>query len=153
MPEVHASPAPVVPAKPKSRLAVVLFGIVLVGAVALYFWVRPEHSTSAGNAARAGYTLPLETFVVNLTAPTDRAYLRVGITLALSNPAPKNREEIPVAQIRDVVLSVLSAAQANQLMGAEGKQRLKSEILGALQQRMPQVGVQDVYFTEFLVQM
>jgi flagellar basal body-associated protein FliL len=71
----------------------------------------------------------------------------------LSRPLPRNREEIPVALVRDTVLSVLSAARAEQLVQADGKRQLKSELLQALQERLPQLGVEDVYFTEFLVQM
>jgi flagellar basal body-associated protein FliL len=35
----------------------------------------------------------------------------------------------------------------------EGKRRLKEELLKALQERVPQMAIENVYFTEFLVQM
>jgi flagellar FliL protein len=109
-------------------------------------------STNAGeNGAAIAYTLPLETFVVNLGGG-DRAYLRVGIALALSH-VPARKEEMPVALIRDTILSTLSTARAQQLAQADGKEKLKAEILQALKDRAPQLGVRDVYFTEFLVQM
>ena len=153
MPEPQASSAPGKPAKSKSRLAVTLVAIALLGAGGLYYWIAPDRPAVAANPPGGGFTLALETFVVNLSAPGDRAYLRVGITLALSKPVPKNREEIPTALVRDTVLSVLSTARAEQLLQSEGKRQLKNDILRALQDRLPQMGVQDVYFTEFLVQM
>lgn len=153
MPDPQVSPAPGKPAKSKGRLAVALLAIALLGAGGIYFWVLPQGSTNAANPSSAGFTLPLETFVVNLSAPGERAYLRVGITLSLSHPVPKNKEEIPIAQLRDTVLSVLSTARAEQLLLPEGKQQLKNDILHALQERLPNLGVQDVFFTEFLVQM
>jgi flagellar basal body-associated protein FliL len=39
------------------------------------------------------------------------------------------------------------------LLQIEGKRQLKEELLKALQERVPQLAVEHVYFTEFLVQM
>jgi len=98
--------------------------------------------------------LPLETFVVNLDGGGQRAYLRVGITLGISHPLPRNaKEELPVALLRDAILSVLSSAQPEQLVKAEGKQKLKADVLRVLQERAAGLGIENVYFTEFLVQM
>ena len=97
-------------------------------------------------------TLALDTFVVNLDGAGQRAYLRIGITLGISRQARK-REEAPIALVRDVILSVLTNAKPDRLLAAAGKQDLKAEILKALQEKAPDVGVDNVYFTEFLVQM
>jgi len=48
---------------------------------------------------------------------------------------------------------VLATAQPEELLRVEGKRRLKEELLKALQERVPQLAVANVYFTEFLVQM
>jgi len=77
----------------------------------------------------------------------------VGITLGLSRPPAKANEALPVALVRDTILSVLTPARPEQLLQAEGKQKLKADLLAALKERVPQLGVEDVYFTEFLVQM
>jgi flagellar basal body-associated protein FliL len=37
-------------------------------------------------------------------------------------------------------------------MTAAGKTKLKADLLHALQERIPQLGVEEVYFTEFLIQ-
>ena len=133
-------------------LAVVL--VLVLGAGGIFFWLRTLPSTSAANTANVQSTLTLETFVVNLSGSGERAYLRVGISLGLAHPlAARNRDEVPMALVRDTVLSVLSSAQPAQLLQAEGKLQLKAELLHALQKRVPQLGVEDVYFTEFLVQM
>jgi len=156
MPDPVESPAPTpAPVKARSRLAIVLVAVAVVGlgAGGVYFLMQPSRPASTEGAAGAGSTLPLETFIVNLSGSGDRAYLRVGITLGLSHPLPKNKEEIPIALVRDTILSVLSSARAEQLVQAEGKRQLKGELLQALKDRAPQLGVEDVYFTEFLVQM
>jgi flagellar basal body-associated protein FliL len=133
-------------------VAVVL--VLALGAGGIFLWMRPATPTSAAeNHVGVGSTVALETFIVNLTGAGDRAYLRVGITLQLSRPPARNKEEIPVALVRDTILSVLSTARADQLLQPDGKHQLKTEILQALKDRAPQLGVEDVYFTEFLVQM
>ncbi|HTR23703.1 MAG TPA: flagellar basal body-associated FliL family protein [Terriglobales bacterium] len=136
----------------KSKIWIYL-AAALVAAAGIVFWL-----VSLGDAAKSTggiqATLPLETFVVNLEGGGQRAYLRVGITLGLSRPLVRNgKEDIPIAPIRDAILSVLASAQAEQLLTAEGKEQLKTNLLRALSERVPQLGVENVYFTEFLVQM
>ena len=132
-------------------LAILL--VLGVGAAGIFFWLRSQPSTSAEGPA-AESTLALETFVVNLNASGQRAYLRVGITLGMSHSVPrKNPEAVPMALVRYTILSVLATAQPETLLGLEGKRQLKDELLKALQERVPQMGVVNVYFTEFLVQM
>jgi len=156
-PEQDPEPIPVPPPKPKRRLALaVVVGLVLLAAVSVgaYFVMQPGPPAKAAESGSGpGETLALDTFVVNLSGPDERAYLRVGIALGLSRPLPRNKEEIPVALVRDAILTVLSTARAEQLVQPEGKRQLKGEILQALKERAPQLGVEDVYFTEFLVQM
>ena len=121
--------------------------------MALVFWWAPQRSTS-GTEGTGQSTLPLETFVVNLNGSGQRAYLRVGITLGLARPLSRNPgETMPLALVRDTILSVLAEAQSETLLGGEGKRQLKDQVLKALQERVPQIAVTNVYFTEFLVQM
>jgi flagellar basal body-associated protein FliL len=153
MPDVEVSPAPEkAPRKSILWLAIVLaLGLVAAG---VFFWLRSEPSTSAGESTVAQSTLTLETFVVNLNASGQRGYLRVGITLGLAYPIPRNKPEaVPMALVRDTILSVLATAQPEALLGLEGKRQLKDELLKALRERVPQMAVENVYFTEFLVQM
>ncbi|MGB0117538.1 MAG: flagellar basal body-associated FliL family protein [Terriglobales bacterium] len=125
--------------------AVVL--VLVLAATGIFLWLR-EPSTAAEGAAES--TLTLETFVVNLTASGPRAYLRAGITLGLAHPPPRN---VPTALVRDTILSVLATSQPEELLKLEGKRQLKDELLKALHERVPQLAVENVYFTEFLVQM
>ena len=150
MPDPQVSPTP----RNWKKLGILAVVLALVlGAGGIFFWLRPLHSTSAAETSGVQSTLGLETFVVNLSGSGERAYLRIGISLGLSHPLGRNKDDVPMALVRDTVLSVLSSAQPAQLLQAEGKRQLKAELLHALQERVPQLGVEDVYFTEFLVQM
>lgn len=154
MPDVQVSPAPKkAPQRKMGWLAVVL--ALGLGAAGIIVWLRPQPSTSAAEGAAAESTLALETFVVNLNGSGQRAYLRVGITLGMARPpSTRNRAEgVPTALVRDTILSVLATAQPEELLRIEGKRQLKEELLKALQERVPQMAIENVYFTEFLVQM
>jgi flagellar FliL protein len=142
--------------KGKSKIAWIVGLAIVLGAGAVYVGTRTSRpANTPAETESVVSALPLDSFVVNLADPEQRAYLRVSITLALSHPLSREKEQqaAPVAQARDAILSVLSAARPEQLLQPEGKQQLKAELLRTLKERVPQIGVEDVFFTEFLVQM
>ena len=113
-------------------------------------WQRLACSADQGRLAPGS-------FVVNLADPEENRFLRVGIDLGLENPLPakegKGGEgEVPTARIRDCILAVLSTWHSDALLAPEGKQKLKDELVHALRERVPELGVKEVYFTDFLVQ-
>jgi flagellar basal body-associated protein FliL len=135
------------------RVALVIGGLLAFVVLAFWFWASREDTPSAqaSDASTVCSTLHLEGFVLNLADPGQRSYLRVGIDLGLSREI-KHGEELPIAPVRDTILGVLGEAKVDDLMTASGKAKLKQEVLRALRDRVPQLGVQEVYFTEFLVQ-
>ena len=145
----------------KAGAATFLLGVaVLTVAGSMGCRKPPPAPSSVGNdslgAADKG-VLHLEPFVVNLADPKENRFLRVGIDLGLEKPLPgkegKSGEgDVPAARIRDCILYVLSTWRSDALLATDGKQKLKDEILRALQDRVPELGVKEVYFTDFLVQ-
>ena len=55
-------------------------------------------------------------------------------------------------KLRDAILSVLSTRTVNELLTPEGKEKLKGDILKAINDKVPEVDCKEIYFTEFLVQ-
>ena len=148
--------------KARSRRAVfLLLGLAVLTAVGS---LGCKKSSPASNdpgkdshAQQIKGVLHLESFVVNLADPEENRFLRVGIDLGLENPLPakegKGGEgEVPTARIRDCILAVLSTWHSDALLAPEGKQKLKDELVHALRERVPELGVKEVYFTDFLVQ-
>lgn len=120
-----------------------------------------EHSVAAQSAvehsAAPKYLLHLEGFTVNLADPEETHFLRVTMDLGVDHlPAGSDKEKmtaaVPVGRIRDAVLSVLTSCRAEVLLTQEGKTQLKKNLVDALVRNVPELGVRDVYFTEFLVQ-
>lgn len=110
---------------------------------------------SQGSQIKA--VMHLEPFVVNLADTEENRFLRAGIDLGLGNPLADKEgkggeSEIPTARIRDCILAVLSTWRSDALLAPDGKQKLKDELVRALAARVPELGVKEVYFTDFLVQ-
>jgi flagellar FliL protein len=143
---------------------------LLVGAVLLaiaggggsaWLMVQRGHASDASRTVESNaapkYLVHLEGFTVNLADPEDTHFLRVTMDLGIDR-LPEGVEKqkasttLPVGRIRDAVLSVLTAGKADALLTQEGKTQLKKNLVEALNHNVPELGVRDVYFTEFLVQ-
>jgi flagellar FliL protein len=117
-----------------------------------------DAAKGASGNPRIKAVMNLESFVLNLADPEEGRFLRVGMTLGLENPLPAKggKEEesgvVPTARIRDTILGVLSTWHSDALLAPDGKQKLKEELVRALRARVPELGVKEVYFTDFLVQ-
>lgn len=141
-------------AEPSSRIGVFLFlPAILLLAVGAWFWGArgAEPEAPNGQSGQVKSTLHLESFVLNLADPGQRSYLRVGVDLRLKRQLAKG-EDPPLGPVRDTILSVLGQSQADDLVTAPGKAKLKEQLLRALRDRVPGLGVEEVYFTEFLIQ-
>ena len=154
----------------KSKIPFILggvIGLVIILAVVGVLWRRHRHSAPAAKASETTsetsseesappqivYVLHLENFVLNMGNPQQRVFLRLGIDLGLDKkPAEKEGAAMPVAQVRDTILTVVSANRPEELGTSEGKAKLKQDVLAALQQRLPELGIREVYLTDFLMQ-
>jgi flagellar basal body-associated protein FliL len=90
--------------------------------------------------------------VVNLADAEDNRFLRVGVDLGLAHPVTAKDSAIFGARIRDCIIADLSKWSSDALLAPGGKQKLKNDLAASLQERVPEIGVQEVYFTDFLVQ-
>jgi len=129
--------------------------VVVVLAVGVWFWNTHRGAESAVSApAGSGVkgSLHLETFVLNLADSGQRSYLRVGIDLGLGREMGRGENAPPVGEVRDTILGVLAQSRVDELLSAAGKAKLKEDLLHALQERVPGLEVEEVYFTEFLIQ-
>ncbi len=129
--------------------------LTVVGAAAAWFLLRPHRTEAKPEPTRITSVLPLEPFVVNLADEEPKVFLRVGIELGLAGAEKKAKEgkvEEPTALVRDSILGVLMSKRSDDLVTADGKQKLKEELLRVLNNRAPELRVHEVYYTEFLLQ-
>ncbi len=112
-----------------------------------------SQNNCAVEKAKVNAVVHMETFVLNVGDPESHSFLRVGLDLGVkqnSGAESANAALVPIA--RDVVIGVLASAKIDELLLPAGKTKLKAELLKALQERLPEAGIQEVYFTEFLIQ-
>ena len=63
-----------------------------------------------------------------------------------------DQSAMSLARTHDTILSILTTCNAEALVSANGKAVLKERLTTALRERAPELGVREIYFTEFLVQ-
>ena len=118
------------------------------------FWLPGCKASAAGKTPSLS-TMHLEDFVVNLADHDGRTYLRVGIDLGIEGDAPKAKSDqhtaiLPV--IRDSVITLLSAQKADDVLTADGKTKLKQDLIKTLNDHVPELKVRKIYFNDFMVQ-
>jgi flagellar protein FliL len=168
---VSAPVAAKVPIAP--LLIAVVVGIVIatlgVGGLVYYLAHTGRLPTLGGAAQKAEAVAPLAThamelepLLVNLADAGGSSYLRLSLTLRVTD-APEKKAgnekkkdekgaDESVAAVRDTVLTVLGRQTAEGLLAADGKERLKTELKSALAEHNADLKVKDVFFTDFLVQ-
>lgn len=98
-----------------------------------------------------GKVLPLPEFVVNLSDPSGKRYLKLGMEVEVN--ADVSREiTAQSAKIRDAVIMLLAGKSFADVSSAEGKVLLKAEVAARLNQILGAQRVVRVYFTDFVVQ-
>jgi flagellar protein FliL len=158
-----AAQPPAIIVQPKTSLSTIVLVVIIAlagGGGGVWFIQEHGHSDTAASPATGTGALTvahLDGFTVNLADPEENHFLRVTIDLAIEHmPTPTERDKpnsgLPMAHMRDTILSVLTAGQADTLLTPEGKQQLKKNLLDALNRANPELGIREIYFTEFLVQ-
>lgn len=147
----------VVAEKKSGKLLPVIIATIVLGATAAggFLWVHQRKATPPPEHPKVTTVMHLETFVVNLADEDQHTFLRVGIDLGIAGEEKKAKEgesAVPTSPIRDAILAVLMATHSTDLGTVEGKQKLKEQLLQRLHERQPQLQVQEIYFTEYLLQ-
>jgi flagellar protein FliL len=166
-----AAKVPVIP-----LLIAVVVGVVIVvlgvGGV-VYYLARSGRLPMQGRMPQkieidvpvTTHAMVLEPLLVNLADAGGSSYLRIALTLRVTDVADRNGAKTKdekskddkgvdetVAAVRDTVLTVLGQQTADGLLAADGKVHLKAELKKALTEHNANLKVMDVFFTDFLVQ-
>ena len=116
--------------------------------------IKGEHEEQAKEATEEksfiGKVVPLETFIVNLSGSKGRRIAKVNMELELQGPQVQIEIEKRKAQIRDIIIIILSSKTYDEVAQREGKDGLKNEIKDTLNAFLTKGKVLNVYFTEFI---
>ncbi|OPL16136.1 MAG: hypothetical protein AVO38_08670 [delta proteobacterium ML8_D] len=95
---------------------------------------------------------PLDSIIVNLMDNNGERYLKITIQLETSNEACIPELDLLKPEIMDGLLDLLSSKKYIQIVGFEGKQRLRDEIAIRVNNYLDKGQITKVYFTEFIIQ-
>ncbi len=97
---------------------------------------------------------PMEPFIVNIHDGQNMRYLKLKVELGTSAGGEEAKKEMDafLPPMRDAILTLLSTKTLQDIQDLQGKNRLKNEILAAVQQVVPAGKVKHVYFTDFMIQ-
>ena len=109
--------------------------------------MKPEQLTNT-----VGEMLALEPFVVNLSDPQAKRYLKVSISLELESQEAVDRATKMVPKLRDMVIILLTSLTFEEVMTPEGKVQIRDELLERFNQILRPDRVRNIYFTDFVVQ-
>jgi flagellar FliL protein len=99
-----------------------------------------------------GIIHPLGSFVVNLLDPGNLRYVNCRIELEVDDSAVIKEIQAREALFKDSVISLVGNQTYEDLLGVEGKSRLREELLVRFNRILPQGQIARVYLTEFVVQ-
>ena len=167
------------PKKSKKKLIIIIAVVLLLalggGAFAMMGSKQeptPEELEEARHEAEsATQTVELDTFVVNLSE--NATFLKTTIVLEVNSHVLHSTEKMAAggghgggggklpgvlgekeASMKDKIIKILSSKHAPQLLDQEGKDELKEEIAGAINQlvELDEELVTDVFFVTFIIQ-
>lgn len=147
------------PAEPKkSKLKLIIIAsvvliIVIAGAVTgFYFFTKSDVKKPAAEKPIVLTIWPMEAFVINIAETNGERYLKLVIQLEVSDPDVVKELDQLKPRLRDTILDLLTSKTYKDLMDLAGKQRLREEIAGRINNILQRGKVTKVYFTDFVVQ-
>lgn len=102
--------------------------------------------------AAVGEMFDLEPFVVNLSDPKGKRYLKVKITIEIDSVEMVERVSKAVPKMRDMVIMMLTSLTFEEVMTPEGKIRIRDELYERFNLILRPDRIKNIYFTEFVIQ-
>lgn len=97
-----------------------------------------------------GKTIPMETFLVNLSGNRGNKLLKVNMDLEVEGGKISEEIDKRKPQIRDIIIILLSSKTYAQLSSPEGKEFLRDEIRDTVNSFLTSGKIKRVLFTEFI---
>ena len=113
---------------------------------------KPEDSAEQAAEDFRARLYTLEPFVVNVSDEGFQRYLKVKVDLELDDVEARNEIEARTPQVRDTIIVLLTSKRLADVTNFEGKALLKEELLERVNSVLQQARVDNVLFTEFVIQ-
>ncbi|MCW1618255.1 flagellar basal body-associated protein FliL [Campylobacter jejuni] len=101
--------------------------------------------------ANIGPMYPLDPFTLNLLSDSGSRYVKCTIELEQNSELLKPELDKKVPVIRDIIIRTLTAKTFEEVSTQKGKERLKDELVGKINEILTDGFIKNVYFTDFVV--
>lgn len=115
---------------------------------------KPKVSAPAqrgSDFANIGPMYPLDPFTLNLLSDSGSRYVKCTIELEQNSELLKPELDKKVAVIRDIIIRALTTKTFEEVSTQKGKERLKDELVGKINEILTDGFIKNVYFTDFVV--
>lgn len=109
-----------------------------------------QHKEEHEEKEVVGKVIPLETFIVNLAGSKGRKVAKVNMELELKGDKTSEEIEKRKAQVRDIIIIILSSKTYEEVSSREGKDSLRNEIKDTINSFLVSGKISNVFFTEFI---
>jgi len=155
--ETEEQKEPEAPKKTKWKLIIFISIVAVViaaggiGGYFIFFKTGASKTAVVHQPAVVG-TWPMDPFIVNISDGASDRYLKLVIQLEISDATVIPELDQIKPKLRDIILDLLTSKTYKELMDLPGKQRLREDIAGRVNNILIKGKVTKVYFTDFVVQ-
>lgn len=140
-----------------------LFFLVSTGGVFFLLWNKlaslesqnkevVEEASEQEETDSIGTIYSVDTFIANLASTDGKRYLRITMDLDYSENELAEELEGRLPQIRDSILMILTTKRFEDVNNIDGKIALRNEIVEKLNSFLQKGSINNIYFTEFVIQ-
>lgn len=118
--------------------------------------VEGEHAAQTHDAEEkkkdtfVGKMIPMETFLVNLAGSKGRRVAKINMEFEVEGDRIAEEIEVRKAQVRDIIIILLSSKSFEEVSIKEGRDSLRTEIKDTVNGFLTSGKIKNVYFTEFI---
>lgn len=140
----------------KAPIAIIIIAILVVG-IGIGAFAFLGKSKGKGKKDAEITQWKFDEFIVNMADVDTSRYLKTTIVLGIVSTGDKSVKSEkggnPMeAEARDIMISVMSKKRYQELLASKGKDLLKQNIKDALNAKLKDIKVVEVYFTGFAMQ-
>lgn len=107
-------------------------------------------ATEKKKSADEAKLVALEPFIVNLSGSEGYKLLKVAMSLEVENTGTQEEINKRQAQVKDIVLVLLSSKTYGEVSGENAQQKLKDEIMDTVNSFLTKGKIKKILFTEFI---
>ena len=111
-----------------------------------------EKALEKSPAPEVGQMFQLDPFVVNLSDPGGKRYLKAKIELEFIEKEVQTELTVRLPQLRDSILLHLSSKTLDEVQSMDGKVELRNALIKRINQVLKSGKVKNLYFTQFVIQ-